>query len=267
MHPRRNKEKLQQLTEFERGRITSLREGGFSYHAIGARVQEKSSPVMRVWKRWTDEYRTTRKTGSAQRKVTSVPDDRYLLHMAVNDRRASSKQLAVRWSTATDESFFNLWVHDGHICVRRYAGVRCLPECVIERHSGLTPGVMVWGAISYHGQSNLLRIEGIPGAIFQQDNTRPHVAKTVPDFSSAQHIQLLPWPAYSPDMSSIKYVWDLVGRRFARDSRPAVSKDELLLCIKAIWNFLPLADIQNLFDSMPRRITALIAARIGYTKY
>ncbi|GFX10437.1 uncharacterized protein TNCV_1868321 [Trichonephila clavipes] len=83
----------------------------------------------------------------------------------------------------------------------------CLPECVIERHSGLTPGVMVWRAISYHGRSNLLRIEsypnsnryvrevlqpevipflrGTPGAIFQQDNTSLHIAKTVRDFCSA----------------------------------------------------------------------------------
>ncbi|GFX86053.1 transposable element Tcb2 transposase [Trichonephila clavipes] len=82
--------------------------------------------------------------------------------------------------------------HDVRLRVRRYAGEHCLPECVIERHSDLTPGVMVWGAISYHGQSNLLRIEGNlnsnryvrevlqpevsrflpsrhPGAIFQQD--------------------------------------------------------------------------------------------------
>ncbi|GFU10479.1 hypothetical protein TNCV_955151 [Trichonephila clavipes] len=73
---------------------------------------------------------------------------------------------------------------------------------------------MVWGAISYHGRSNLLRFEGnlngnryvhevlqpevvpflqgIHGAVFQQDNTRPHVAKTVRDFCSAQHMQLLP---------------------------------------------------------------------------
>ncbi|GFU76613.1 hypothetical protein TNCV_1272621 [Trichonephila clavipes] len=73
---------------------------------------------------------------------------------------------------------------------------------------------MVWGVISYHGRSNLLRIEGnlnsnryvhevlqskvvpflqdIPGAIFQQDNARPHVAKTVRDLCSAQHMQLLP---------------------------------------------------------------------------
>ncbi|GFU75611.1 uncharacterized protein TNCV_2863261 [Trichonephila clavipes] len=36
-----------------------------------------------------------------------------------------------------------LWDHDGRIRVRRYAGERCLSECVIERHSGLTSGVMV----------------------------------------------------------------------------------------------------------------------------
>ncbi|GFV75172.1 hypothetical protein TNCV_3190211 [Trichonephila clavipes] len=73
---------------------------------------------------------------------------------------------------------------------------------------------MVWGAISYHGRSNLLLIEGnlnsiryvsevlqpevipflqdIPEAIFQQDNARLHVAKTVRDFCSVQHMQLLP---------------------------------------------------------------------------
>ncbi|GFW70324.1 transposable element Tcb2 transposase [Trichonephila clavipes] len=93
---------------------------------------------------------------------------------------------------------------------------------------------MVWGEISYRGRSNLLRIEGIPGAIFQQDNARPHVTKTVRDFLSAQHMQLLPWPAYLPDMSPIGHVWDLVDPRLSRDPRPAASKDELLLRIQAI---------------------------------
>ncbi|GFY31646.1 hypothetical protein TNCV_4199571 [Trichonephila clavipes] len=86
---------------------------------------------MRVWKQWTDEH-LTRKTSNGRRKVMSVRDHRHLLHMAVKDRTVAS---------------------------RRYAGERCLPECVIERHSGLTPGVMVWGAISYHRRSNFLRIE------------------------------------------------------------------------------------------------------------
>ncbi|PRD27567.1 UNVERIFIED_CONTAM: hypothetical protein NCL1_35007 [Trichonephila clavipes] len=91
---RRNKEKFQQLTEFERVKIVGLREGGFSYHVIGARVQWNSSTVMRVWKQWTDEHRATRKTGSARRKVTSARDDRHLLHVAVNDCTACSRQLA-----------------------------------------------------------------------------------------------------------------------------------------------------------------------------
>ncbi|GFY15648.1 transposable element Tc1 transposase [Trichonephila clavipes] len=155
----------------------------------------------------------------------------------------------------SDESRFNLSHHDDRIRVRRYAGERYLPECVMERHRGLTPRVMVCSAISYNGRSNLLRIEGnlnsnryvrevlqpevapflqgIPGVIFQQDNARRHIAKTVRDFCSAQHMQLL-WSAYSLDMSPIEHVWDLVGRRLARAPRLAASKDEHLLRIQAI---------------------------------
>ncbi|GFS49089.1 transposable element Tcb2 transposase [Trichonephila clavipes] len=89
---------------------------------------------MRVWKQWTDEPRTTRKTGSGRRKVASASIP----------------------APHGDESRFTLGDHDGFIRVRRYAGERSLPECVIEQHRGLTPGVMFWGAISYHGRSNLL---------------------------------------------------------------------------------------------------------------
>ncbi|PRD18896.1 UNVERIFIED_CONTAM: Transposable element Tcb2 transposase [Trichonephila clavipes] len=92
-----------------------------------------------------------------------------------------------------------------------------------------------------------------------------HVAKIVRDFCSAQHMQFLPWSAYSLDMSDIEHVWDLGGRRLTRDPRPTASKDELLLCMQTIWNSLPQANIQSLFDSLPRCIVALIAARGGYT--
>ncbi|GFW31552.1 transposable element Tc1 transposase [Trichonephila clavipes] len=187
MPPRRNKEKFQQLREFERGRIIGLREGGFSYRAIRARVQWNSSTVMQVWKQWTDKHRKTRKTGSGQRKVTSVRDYRHLLRMTVNDCEfpTGSRQhvglllqdpphckpstLRLQWAheprvwqadchqvVFSDESRFNLWDHYGRIRVRRSAGERCLPECVMERHGGLTPEIMVWGEILHHGRSNLL---------------------------------------------------------------------------------------------------------------
>ncbi|GFX58939.1 hypothetical protein TNCV_806431 [Trichonephila clavipes] len=54
-------------------------------------------------------------------------------------------------------------------------------------------------------------MQGLPGAVFQQDNARPHVAKTVKSYLDSQQVQLLPWPAYSPDMSPIEHVWDIVG--------------------------------------------------------
>ncbi|GFV92057.1 transposable element Tcb1 transposase [Trichonephila clavipes] len=80
-------------------------------------------------------------------------------------------------------------------------------------------------------------------------------------------MQLLPWPDFLSYMSPIEQVWDFVGRRLARDPRPATSRNEHLLRIHAIWNSLPQADIQNLFDSMPSRTAALIAVLGGCTKY
>ncbi|GFX99494.1 transposable element Tc1 transposase [Trichonephila clavipes] len=125
-----------------------------------------------------------------------------------------------------------MMIHDGCIHVRHYASVRCLPECVFKRYTCLTSGAMVWDAISYHGRSNLLRIEGnlicnrfisevlqcevalllqgISGAVFQQDNARLHVANTFRDFLSSHHMQLLPWPAQFPDMLPIEHVWILL---------------------------------------------------------
>ncbi|GFV49807.1 transposable element Tc1 transposase [Trichonephila clavipes] len=188
-----------------------------------------------------------------------------------------------------NESRLKLCDHDCPIRVTRYNGERCLPECVIERYTALTPRVIVWYVISYHGLSNLLRIEGnlnrnryilevlqpevifyiygVPGAIFQQDNARPHVAKTVRDFCSAQHMKPFPWSAQSQDVSPIEHVWDVVGWHLARDPRPAASKDELLLTIQALWNSLSQISIQNLFGSMLRHIALLIAASGGHTKY
>jgi len=70
-----------------------------------------------------------------------------------------------------------------------------------------------------------------------------------------------------PGYDAFEHVWDFVGRRLTRDPRAVASANELWVRIQTIWNALSQADIQNLFDSMPRCVAALIAARGGYTKY
>ncbi|GFY33270.1 transposable element Tcb1 transposase [Trichonephila clavipes] len=48
-------------------------------------------------------------------------------------------------------------------------------------------------------------LNGLPGAIFQQDNARPHTARVSQDF--LRHFQALPWPARSPNLSHVEHVW------------------------------------------------------------
>ncbi|GFX31734.1 DDE_3 domain-containing protein [Trichonephila clavipes] len=43
-------------------------------------------------------------------------------------------------------------------------------------------------------------LNGLPGALFQQDNARPHAARIAQDFP--RHFQTLPWPARSPDLKN-----------------------------------------------------------------
>ncbi|GFW84456.1 DDE_3 domain-containing protein [Trichonephila clavipes] len=49
-------------------------------------------------------------------------------------------------------------------------------------------------------------VNGLPGAILQQDNARPHTARVAQDF--LRHFQTLPWPARSLDLSPVDHVWD-----------------------------------------------------------
>ncbi|GFX64835.1 transposable element Tc1 transposase [Trichonephila clavipes] len=103
--PRRRKgAKFEETLEFERGKIVGLREAGLSYRAVATRVQRNSSTVVRVWKKWTDEGRTARKSGNGLQNVTSARNDRRLVRMAQTDHTASSRQLAARWAAATGVS-------------------------------------------------------------------------------------------------------------------------------------------------------------------
>jgi transposase len=49
--------------------------------------------------------------------------------------------------------------------------------------------------------------------MFQNDNALPHVARICTQFLDAEIVPVLPWPAYSPDMSLIEHIWDALDRR------------------------------------------------------
>ncbi|GFU95250.1 transposable element Tcb1 transposase [Trichonephila clavipes] len=111
-------------------------------------------------------------------------------------------------------------------------------------------------------QTHVLPImQRLPGAIFQQDNARPHTTRVSQD--CLRTFIILPWPARSPDLSEIEHVWDNLGRRVGHPT----SLSELEAKVQQIWNEMSQDDIPNLYASMPDRIASCIRARRGSTGY
>ena len=85
MHQRRKNEKFRQFREIGRGMIVGLREAIFSNSWKADRVLLSSSTVIRGSKQCTDDNRTTRKTGSERKIMTSASNGRHLFCMALID--------------------------------------------------------------------------------------------------------------------------------------------------------------------------------------
>ncbi|UYV81273.1 Transposase [Cordylochernes scorpioides] len=185
-----------------------------------------------------------------------------------------------------DESRFCLSSDSRRVRVWRRRGERSNPAAIVERPTVRQRGIMVWGAIAYDSRSPLLRIQGtmtaqryvdnvlrpvtlpylqgVPNALYQQDNARPHTARI--SQQALQDVQMLPWPPYSPDLSPIEHVWDIIGRRLHALPQPR-SEDELWQMVEREWRAIPQDAIRTLIDSLPRRVAACIAVRGGPTCY
>ncbi|GFV84024.1 transposable element Tcb2 transposase [Trichonephila clavipes] len=100
-----------------------------------------------------------------------------------------------------------------------------------------------------------------PGAIFQQDNARPHTARVAQDFLC--HFQTLPWPVRAPDLSPVEHVWDQLKRKMPS----CHSVHDLVLAVQDLWAYLPQDNIRCLINSMPDRVAACIAAGGGPMRY
>ena len=50
-------------------------------------------------------------------------------------------------------------------------------------------------------------------AILMHDNAMPRVARICRQFLNRNNVNVLPWPAVSPDMNPIEHIWDYFGRK------------------------------------------------------
>ena len=68
--------------------------------------------------------------------------------------------------------------------------------------------------------------------MFQHDNAWPRVARICKQFLEAEHFSVLPWPAYSPDMSPIEHIWDALDRHVRQRVPVPANIQQLRIAIK-----------------------------------
>ncbi len=111
-------------------------------------------------------------------------------------------------------------------------------------------------------------------AIFMQDNAPIHTAFIVKDWLEEHLITVMKWPAYSPDLNPIENLWAILKREIYKyypelltAPNTEETKDRLITAAQYIWEHLGDQILQNLADTMPHRVAAVIKAEGWYTKY
>ncbi|KAK7089138.1 hypothetical protein V1264_009171 [Littorina saxatilis] len=103
--------------------------------------------------------------------------------------------------------------------------------------------------------------------VFQHDNARPHTARATQDLLHRSGIQVMPWPALSPDMNPIEPFWDLLQTQLNRVVPRPTTVADLDRAVRQAWTNIPRQASNTLVRSMHRRCQAVIDANGGHTRY
>ena len=192
----------------------------------------------------------------------------------------------------TDETKINCLGSDGRKWVWKEVG-EPLSDRLVESTVKFGGGnVMMWGCMFWEGVGYATRIEGKMDAelycailddelqnslayydkspsdiTFQQDNDPKHKSKWAEKWFKDHGYTVMKWPAQSPDLNPIEHLWWHLKRRLDEYEIPPTSQHELWERCEAEWEKIPKEVCQNLIESMPRRVAAVLKAKGGHTKY
>ncbi|GAB0099100.1 Tc1-like transposase, DDE domain [Sergentomyia squamirostris] len=186
----------------------------------------------------------------------------------------------------SDEKKFNL---DGPDGFKYYWACIDNTEITMSRNFG-GGTVMVWAAFSKHGRTPVCFIstrmcsqkytelleevliefgESLPDSdfIYQQDNAAIHTSRLTKAWLAEKEIELLPWPARSPDLNPIENLWGILANAVYANGRQYANVQELKAAITAEWRNISPDILQRLVNSMKNRLIEVIQNNGGHTHY
>ncbi|GFX18948.1 transposable element Tcb2 transposase [Trichonephila clavipes] len=191
----------------------------------------------------------------------------------------------------SDESRFSLSSDCRRQLIWRESGTAYRPENIQENDRYLTCSIMVWAGIMINGRTRLHVVANgtmtgqqyidevlLPhvrlfrGAVgdkfvYMDDNATCHRTFAVQNCLESEGIQRLVWPARFPDLKPIENVWDALGRQVAGRNYPPTNKNTLIRALTKEWNKLPQHLLDNVVQSMVRRVECCITLHGGHTPY
>uniref|UniRef100_A0A915MVI3 Tc1-like transposase DDE domain-containing protein n=1 Tax=Meloidogyne javanica TaxID=6303 RepID=A0A915MVI3_MELJA len=94
--------------------------------------------------------------------------------------------------------------------------------------------------------------------IFQHDNASIHASASTKQWLADRDINILSWPACSPDLNVLENAWGMLARRVYANNRQFQTVAHLKMAVIEAWNELDMNYINRLVESVPDRLFQLI---------
>ncbi|GFW70206.1 transposable element Tcb2 transposase [Trichonephila clavipes] len=186
-----------------------------------------------------------------------------------------------RFSLSSDCRRQLIWREWYCLSSRKYPGKDRYPTC----------STMVWAGIMINGRTRLHvfangtmtgqryidevllpHVRLFRGAVgdkfvFMDDNATCHRTLAVQDCLDSERIQHLVWPACSPDLNLIENVWDALKRQVAGRNYTPTNKNTFIRPLTEEWDKMPQQLLDNVVQSIVRRVECCLTLHGGHIPY